>query len=56
MAIDIYKVFAVLSGFNAKYKKPGKKDSAQERDTVYLAWVTYIKRFFYIYHSNLSNN
>ena len=36
IAIDIYKVFALLSGFNAKYKKSGKKFSAQETDTVYF--------------------
>ena len=48
MAIDIYKVFAFLSGFNAKYKKPGKKGPAQETDTVYLAWVTYQTLLLYL--------
>ena len=49
MAIDIYKVFALLSGFNAKFKKPGKKGAAQETDTVYLAcWVTYQTLLLYL--------
>ena len=48
MAIDIYKVFAFLSGFNAKYKKPSKKGTAQETDTVYLAWVTYQTLLLYL--------
>ena len=48
IAIDIYKVFALLSGFNAKYKKSGKKFSAQETDTVYLAWVTYQTLLLYL--------
>ena len=53
IAIDIYKLFAFLSGFNAKYKNLAKRE-LHKKQILYIWPGSLIKRFFYIYHSNLS--